>query len=343
MKPLRGVNLGGWLILEPWMTPSLFAASKTQDEYTFMTQDPEAAVKIDKHRRTFVTAEDFAWLGEHLEAVRLPVGYWVLDKDDALADPYLPAVDYLDWAMDCCAKNGLAVLLDIHGLPGSQNGWDHSGQRGKPNWYQADYMEHSLELVTEIARHYRNHPALWGFQVINEPLPKLFNPRLRTYYRRIFRELDHVLRPETKIVFSDAFKPRRTAWYLRHFIGNGERPHHQPVMDIHFYHMTSKLSSLLPVKAYLHILSRYLGFIRRLSQKQGIIVGEWSGVLRGRQLKNYNSAAEEALMLEHFRLQRAGFGDNLLADFYWNYKTEDGWWWDYRWVAERYPELVAHL
>ena len=37
---MRGVNLGGWLVLEPWITPSLFepfinATNPAVDEYTF--------------------------------------------------------------------------------------------------------------------------------------------------------------------------------------------------------------------------------------------------------------------------------------------------------------------
>ena len=32
LKKLRGVNLGGWLVLEKWMTPSLFAGVQAEDE-----------------------------------------------------------------------------------------------------------------------------------------------------------------------------------------------------------------------------------------------------------------------------------------------------------------------
>ena len=61
---LRGVNLGGRLLLEKWMTPSLFAGTEAIDEYTFM-QTPGAAKKIDEYRRTFITESDFKWLAEH--------------------------------------------------------------------------------------------------------------------------------------------------------------------------------------------------------------------------------------------------------------------------------------
>ncbi|MCY0903238.1 MAG: glucan 1,3-beta-glucosidase, partial [Firmicutes bacterium] len=32
---IRGVNLGGWLVLERWMTPSLFAGLDAKDETDF--------------------------------------------------------------------------------------------------------------------------------------------------------------------------------------------------------------------------------------------------------------------------------------------------------------------
>ena len=61
--PLRGVNLGGWLVLERWMTPRLFAGTDAKDEYSFM-QTPDAKEKINKHRDTFITEDDFRWLAE---------------------------------------------------------------------------------------------------------------------------------------------------------------------------------------------------------------------------------------------------------------------------------------
>lgn len=30
---IRGVNLGGWLVTEPWMTPSLYSSTNTEDEW----------------------------------------------------------------------------------------------------------------------------------------------------------------------------------------------------------------------------------------------------------------------------------------------------------------------
>ena len=33
IKNIKGVNLGGWLVLEKWMTPELYQDYKAEDEY----------------------------------------------------------------------------------------------------------------------------------------------------------------------------------------------------------------------------------------------------------------------------------------------------------------------
>lgn len=37
-KKLRGVNLGGWLVLEKWMTPSVFEGLEAVDETTYCVE-----------------------------------------------------------------------------------------------------------------------------------------------------------------------------------------------------------------------------------------------------------------------------------------------------------------
>ena len=44
-KKLRGVNLGGWLVLEKWMTPSLFAGLQAEDETAWCLEMAERAAK----------------------------------------------------------------------------------------------------------------------------------------------------------------------------------------------------------------------------------------------------------------------------------------------------------
>lgn len=73
---IRGVNLSGWFILEPWVTPSLFAATGATNE-TELQQvlgSAEYSERLRRHYETFVSEFDFnrmAAIG--FNAVRLPV------------------------------------------------------------------------------------------------------------------------------------------------------------------------------------------------------------------------------------------------------------------------------
>ena len=41
---------------------------------------------------------------------------------------------YFTKAISWGRKYGIRILLDYHALPGSQNGWNHSGKSGQINW-----------------------------------------------------------------------------------------------------------------------------------------------------------------------------------------------------------------
>ena len=66
-EKIRGVNLGGWLVLEPWITPSIFddtGNSAIVDEWTFCAyQSRSTAMNVlQNHWSTFYTKSDFAYI-----------------------------------------------------------------------------------------------------------------------------------------------------------------------------------------------------------------------------------------------------------------------------------------
>ncbi|MDN5804712.1 MAG: cellulase family glycosylhydrolase, partial [Microlunatus sp.] len=200
---LRGVNLGGWFVVEPWMTPALFAGTPAVDEYTLMSA-PRGPDLIRRHRETFITEADFAWIADHgLDLVRLPVGFWTMHG----TPPYLPALDLLDEAMNWARRYGLKVLLDMHGVAGSQNGRDHSGRVGPRQFYRiSQHREDSLDALSELAARYARHPALWGIELVNEPTdPRVW--RLWEFHHRAYRRLTELLVPGTRVVISDGYVP----------------------------------------------------------------------------------------------------------------------------------------
>ena len=320
---LRGVNFGGWLVLEKWMTPTLFAGTDAVDEYTF-SKSQGAKQKIEQHRKTFITEEDFQWLvGQGINALRIPVGYWVLAGDG----PYIEAKKYLDWAMKMSDKYKLKVIVDVHGLPGSQNGRDHSGRVGRAAWYRdSDYYQQWIEAVRSIAMRYRGHPSLWGVQVINEPKLGLFHRRLRRYYQKIYQELSRILEPTITIVTSDAFTPRLMSGALK-------PKNHPMVMDVHSYHMATPLATWFSIDWFFKKLQRRKKMFRRLSKSQPLIIGEWSGVISHRTMRQVPKASYDSLFAKYVRLQQDVYSETA-GWFYWSYKTEGSGQWNFRSAVE---------
>ena len=182
-QPIRGVNVGGWFSIEPWITPSFFSdyssSSNIVDEWTLTTKlGSSAASTIEKHYAEFITESDFAEMQEAgLDHVRIPYSYWAVTTYDG--DPYVPKISwrYLLRAIEWARKYGLRVKLDLHALPGSQNGWNHSGHLGKIGWLNGDdgdlNANRSLEIHDQLSTffaqdRYKNVVTIYG--LVNEPL-----------------------------------------------------------------------------------------------------------------------------------------------------------------------------
>ena len=112
---MPGVNLGGWLVLERWMTPSVFAGTDATNEYE-LSKTIDGQARIQRHRQTFIQEADLKWLAQAgIRLLRLPIGYWALEDQP----PYLSAKPQIDWLMDAAKRYGLQVLLDLHAAPGA--------------------------------------------------------------------------------------------------------------------------------------------------------------------------------------------------------------------------------
>jgi glucan 1,3-beta-glucosidase len=58
-----------------------------------------------------------------LNHVRLPIGYWAWEVGPG--EPYIQGqLPYLRKAVNWARTHGLKLLIDLHGVPGSQNGYE---------------------------------------------------------------------------------------------------------------------------------------------------------------------------------------------------------------------------
>lgn len=118
---VRGVNLGGWFVLEPWITPSIFDqwanGGGVVDEYTYCQAlgQSEATSRLTQHWNTWITQADFQAIAvAGLNHVRIPIGYWALNP--LPGDPYVQGqLPILDNAIGWARQAGLKVMLDLHG------------------------------------------------------------------------------------------------------------------------------------------------------------------------------------------------------------------------------------
>lgn len=324
-RALIGVNLGGWLIPEKWLTPGLFAGTLARDLYELSSSD-DGVRRLEKHFETFITETDFQWLQRSgVELVRIPVGYWTLDGDA----PYAPAVKYLDWAMETARKYDIKVLIDLHATKGSQNGEMHAGKTGVYEWQKRrDYQDETITVLRRIAERYRDNPQFWGLELVNEPKLGWHYFTLLRFYRRAYQELTLVLRPGVFTVFHDAFHPLLLTGSLR---WSNQFP---VLMDVHWYALLPRILGRLTPRQYAWVQKLWYGsLLRIISAWQPVIVGEWSSVLPQRFFDRTPKNKHYELLAANVATQQKLY-HHAAAAAYWNYKAEGAGMWNFRSLVE---------
>ncbi|KAF1315162.1 Glucan 1,3-beta-glucosidase, partial [Globisporangium splendens] len=206
----RGVNLGGWLVAENWMTAAadfwrgVSADDASAGEYTAITQAKSPATirsNLANHHATFITETEIAAIAAAgLNTVRVPVGYWIVgfDNDDpsdkgewkAFTKGTLKYLDLLikEWAK----KHNIAVLISIHAAKGSQNGADHSSPSTKGKAYWSDFSENvqnTISMATFLANRYKDEAAFLGIGLLNEPNGSTDEKVLYQYYQDAYKAI----------------------------------------------------------------------------------------------------------------------------------------------------------
>lgn len=329
---LKGVNLGGWLVLEKWMTPSVFAGSDAKNEYE-LSRAAACRRTIQRHHKTFITEADFKWLHKNgVTALRIPVGHWIFGDES----PYVAAIDTLDWAMGMAEKYSLHVLIDLHGAPGAQNAADHSGS-GRPglsSWLDDPAkLERTIVVLERLVERYNESPAFWGIELVNEPLADRWGWKLTRFYRQAYRRLTKVARPGLYIVFSDGFKPHLLAGALTR---RGKLP---VAIDCHLYHCFGESNKRRSLEGHLRLARNWRWLIRVLGIWHPVIIGEWSSVLPRPTQETMSFDERVAARNQFIGAQRESY-DHALGWFYWNYKTENESGWNVRSLVESGAEVL---
>lgn len=284
---LYGVNLGGWLVLEPYITPSIFEAFGSNDAYIPVDEyhltkaygKDQALQVLSNHWETFYTEDDFAQMKNlGLNMVRIPIGYWAFAT--LQDDPYVQGqVEYLDKALNWCQKYGLKAWIDLHGAPGSQNGFDNSGLRDQIEWQNHEYYYTlTYSVLGQIAKKYSSSyydDVIIGIQLLNEPLgPNLDREKLIDFYNNgydIIRDSGDV-----PVIIHDAFFQQDYSW--DNILNTNIDPNvWDVILDHHHYQIFS-------VPELQRSIDDHVSFACNLGKIEGneyhyAVCGEWTAAL----------------------------------------------------------------
>ncbi|KAJ3508611.1 hypothetical protein NLJ89_g5658 [Agrocybe chaxingu] len=285
-QKVRGVNLGGWLVLEPWITPSLFdntGDSRIVDEWTFgQYQDRARALSVlQNHWNTWITEADFAAIrAAGLNHVRLPIGYWAFDVSGG--EPFIQGqLPYLTRAVNWAQAHGLKLIIDLHGAPGSQNGFDNSGQKMDfPQWHtRQSNIDRTNAIIKRLASMFAGNTGVVPvIAPLNEPAGFHGNPLLAVTRQFWYDSYGNIRWPfgtsqqsNLVVMIHDAFQS------LSYWNGFMQPPNWQGViLDTHIYQMFSVAMQENQMSNAQHIATACGKANSIINSPLWTVVGEWT-------------------------------------------------------------------
>ncbi|SCV71498.1 BQ2448_3086 [Microbotryum intermedium] len=210
-----GMCLGNWLILERWMNEDWFiqvAGNSSLDEWTLsqVLGDKLPSV-MQEHYNTWITESDFDIMAQSgVNLIRIPTGFWAFIPTVS-GEPYYNNITELQFQLNkvlgwAYARNMYAVI-DLHGLPGSQNGEQSSGHlTTSPAWFgntvNQGRSDATVTAVTDFIEASAFRSILAGIEVINEPRPytEAQNQELMAYYERSYKTIQASAWPVTTFI-----------------------------------------------------------------------------------------------------------------------------------------------
>ncbi|KAI8373881.1 glycoside hydrolase superfamily [Blakeslea trispora] len=228
--PIRGINLGGWLVLEPFITPKIFEqpmpgkeSPRVIDEWHLCEAlgPEEAKRQLTHHYKTFVTESDFKKIADMgFNHVRIPTGHWAVEAIEG--EPFVAHVswEYLLKGIQWARKYGLRVMVELHTAPGSQNGWNHSGKEGSVGFLNGTHGQENADktlAITSKMIQFFSQPE-WSnvvplFGVLNEPaMMKIPEEKVKGWYDESYNAIRKMLGDNKGpyLTYHDGFYPLKT-------------------------------------------------------------------------------------------------------------------------------------
>ncbi|KAJ2515030.1 hypothetical protein GGI11_003885 [Coemansia sp. RSA 2049] len=356
---VRGVNIGGFLVPEFWITPSLIAdiPDPKPNDYLQLCKrlGQDAALKLMRnHWEKWVTESEVQRLANAgITHLRIPVGHWeFVDTDEGYVRGGLPFFKRLVyWAN----QNGMRVIPDMHTAPGSQNGFDNSGTTGGINWTNdPQNVALSKRALQNMLRFLSSDPIMLAtvdaIDLLNEPfIDSLDFAQLWEYdtggHTLVSSGLHRV--PPVISIVDRGFK--EYAWWQSRWPRDWNSKYIDAWLDAHLYHVFDRNIDNWPLESHLRLVCNNGRDLKSNSTIFPIIVGEWSlalpqAALNGRENEARRRFAEA--QLDAYDQGGAGW-------IFWCFKTEASPEWsfldalDRSWLPQplsnrEFPQVCGH-
>ncbi|KAG2123463.1 glycoside hydrolase family 5 protein [Suillus clintonianus] len=186
---IYGVNLGSWLVLEPWMLPQEWLDMGGQScadcstciasESAFAKAYPDTVdTTFAQHWDTWFTESNVDTLkAAGINTVRVPLGYWIVEALVDRSHESYPrgGLKYLRRGLSWLKDAGIHAILDHHALPGVQvPGQMFTGNCTTDVQFYTSYNYHRAlvwtAVMTTLSHLDPNFGSVFAIEAINEPI-----------------------------------------------------------------------------------------------------------------------------------------------------------------------------
>jgi len=328
----RGMNLGGWLVVESWMTPSLYSNNgipQGDGEWDFTQKLGKARAQqvLNTHWDTWIQQSDLQKLASHgITHLRVPVGYWIVDIQPN--EPYVyGGLTYLKRLLGWAQGLNIGVIVDLHGAPGSQNGHDNSGKVGPIQWTQPQNVDRTITVLANLTQQLLGIPSVVGIEVLNEPWttsiggPIQFST-LKDFYVRAYQAI------RAAGFKGDIWIP--DGWDNNQWNGFMSPPNYYGVyLDVHLYHCFGGDRDKSDPNANIdYACKNDLPMLASLTDRNWSVVGEWSNCVSNPPGGgDFNTWVGKFVRAQWTAYGAAGPNPGsgpAKGAFFWNYKIDNG-------------------
>ena len=186
---LKGVNLGGWLMMEGYI---MHAPNRAEQLFKKEFQKHLGATALlefeHAFRENFIQEKDIAFVANYgFNCIRVPFNYRLIEKRPFKFDTQ--GVLYLDRLVSWAQKYKVWIILDLHAAPGAQNYDWHSDSLGKAElWTNQTNQKRTYAVWEFLADRYKENRWIAGYNVLNESVTE-DTRMLNKFYKELIKKI----------------------------------------------------------------------------------------------------------------------------------------------------------